>query len=308
MSSLYESLESSLAALKKISDSKEFIDHGKTFQVQLRYATALTRDQRDYLWNEQQKLWDAWKCRAEQRRENSQNSKHAFIREIRSIEFSHDGACIMQSFSDWERVGEKVRFARQQIKEIQKQLKENSILVKADREDIRREINSTWDSINQTEETTFFVHKERANKLYNEACSAVNCLPPKDARAVLKAANAEVWTLYLKSSDRDALRSWFDSLWIKLKAKYDEANSAWRARQEAGLTKLTESRDRLYESLSKVRANNSNNWSKYNDARSSDFQDVVRGWISEGEAREKELEGWIKDLDDKIDDCQSRLR
>jgi gas vesicle protein len=133
-------------------------------------------------------------------------------------------------------------------------------------------------------------------------------MSPKDARAVLKATNAEVWTLYLKSSDRDKLRSWFESLWSKLNSKYEEANTAWRSRQEAGLSKLTESRNRLYDSLNKVRDNISNNWSKYSDAKSSEFQDVVRGWISEGESREKELESWIKDLDDKIDDCRSRLR
>lgn len=308
MCSEYESLELSLAELKRISDSKEFPDCGKTFQAQLKQSTSLNRVQRDYFWNEQQKLWDAWKHRSEKRRENSQNSKYAYMRDLRDIEFSHDGPCIMQSFTDWERVGEKVRFARQQIKEIQQRLKDDSTLIKADREDIRREINNIWFSINSTEDTTFFVHKERAYKLYNEASSAVDCLTPKDARAVLKATNAEVRTLYLKSSDRNMLRSWFDSLWSKLNSKYEEANTAWRSRQEAGISKLTESRNRLYESLKKVRDNISNNWSKYDDAKSSDFKDVVRGWISEGESREKEIECWIKDLDEKIDDCQSRLR
>ncbi len=227
---------------------------------------------------------------------------------MRGIEFSHDGACILQTFSDWERVGEKVRYARQQIKAIQQRFKDDTTLGKADREDIRREIDSIWDHINQTENTTFHVHKERAHYLYNEASSAVECMPPKDARAILKATNAEVRTLYLNSSDRDKLRSWFNNLWDKLNSKYEAANSAWRSRQETGLLKLTESQNRLHNSLEKVRDNISSNWSKYYEAKSSDFQDVVRGWISDGESRERELQSWIKELDDKIDDCRSRLR
>lgn len=304
----YESLESALAELKQMSESKEFPSLGKAFQDKLRHANTLTKDQRDYLWKEQQKLWDSWKRHADKRREVSKDAKYGYMRELSGIEFSHDGSVILQRFSDWESVGEKVRYARQQIKSTHQRLKGDSALVKADREDIRREIDSIWDRINQSEDTLFFVHKERAHELYNEACSAVECMPLKDARAVLKATNAEVWTLHLKSSDRDKLRSWFDNLWNKLHFKYEEANAAWKSRQEAGLSKLTESRNRLYESLQKVRDNISNNWSKYYDAKSSDFQDVVRGWISEDEDRERELESWIKDLDDKIDDCQSRLR
>ena len=305
--STYDTLESALSELRR-ADSREFLNLGKAFQKQLKQASDLTREQRDYFWIEQQSLWDNWKNQNEKRREESKNTTYRYLQDLGRIEFSHDGACMLQSFSDWERVGEKIRYARQLLKNIQQQARDNSTLTKPDRDSIKQEADRAWERIKLTEETTHQVHTTKARQLYNEASSAVECKTLKEAHVTLKALNAEVWTLYLPSSVRDDMKSWFDSLWDKLNLKRDAASVEWRARTEEHIDRWCTSRSKLQHSVDKIRATIASNWDKYNDARSSDFQDTVRGWISEGEDQLKELEGWIRDLDSKIDDGRNRLR
>jgi hypothetical protein len=120
---------------------------------------------------------------------------------------------------------------------------------------LNNEITLVWEKVRQSEETTFNVHSEKAGKLYNEASTAVDSLPPKDASSVLKASQADLRTLWLRSDERDRYHEWFDNLWSKLRAKREEKKTEWRERQEHGLSKLVEARDKVFEALRRVRNN-----------------------------------------------------
>lgn len=214
---------------------------------------------------------------------------------------------MLQNFSNWESVGDKVKAARQEIKEIQRRLKEDDSLMKEDRNFIRRKIDHIWYKIQDSEETTFVVHRDRANDLYDEAYSAVRDLPIREATEVFKANQSEIKTLHLKFSDRDKFRDWFNGLWSTLQSRKRDEHKAWIERQNSRLSKLYEVRDRLEGRLDKVRQNISDNQDRYHSAKSYDFQETIQSWIDEGENQEKDLVRRLDDIDATISEIKSRL-
>lgn len=303
----YNALDTAVIKLGSLIDSRDFPEQAKLVQSDIRQERRISREERDHLLNELQLLWDKRKRGMQKRSEDSRNSRLSYFRELNSLDFSYDGAFMLQSFSNWERVGDKVRYARQQIKDIQFRIKNDHSLVKQDREEIRNRIDNIWFKIKNSEETAFMVHGEKASSLYNDAYAAVRDMPVGEAHAILKANNAELRTLYLSSSEREKYKSWFDDLWNTLKIKREKASDAWRVRQKEGLMKLNDVRNRLTNSLEKIRRNISDNESKYYSAKSSDFQDVIQGWIREGEDQASDLERRIDELDKKISEVEHRL-
>jgi hypothetical protein len=279
----------------------------KKLEERLASSTALFKPQRDEIWSLYQ---DLWKCRKEwisERRRESDIVKARYSNELYSIDFSYDGAPILQSFSNWEHVGYKVRAAREKLKVIQKAVRNDHRLFPADRNAVFGQIQEFWHKVAQAEETTFVVHGEKAAELYNEASNAVDNLRYKDASAILKANGSELISLWLPRDDRRRYKQYFDDLWQRLHSKRDEAQAVWRERQEAGLEKLIHARDKCLNALERVRANNCQNQSKLSDARSDSRRDLVSGWLREGEEKERDMERSLDELESKIADAGSRL-
>jgi len=301
-------LESTLEALSRAVESKDFPERAKSFQEELKRVNALTHDQRERLWNRLQELWAQRKRRNADRQSSSESAKRQYVNEIYSIDYKYDGAPILQSFSNYERVGEKVRAARQRLKSIGDNIKKNDALLPNHRRELHGLLDDIWHKVKQSEETTFSVHGERAGELYNEAYRAVESLPTREAGPILKATGAEVRSLYLDRNDRARYKSMFDDLWSKLNFKRDESQRDWRRRQEEGLEKLRAARDKAMNALERVRDNIRDNRSRLSDARSSEFAGRISSWISEGEEKERDIERSINDLEAKIRDAENRLR
>lgn len=307
MEKVFYSFEAAVTDLKKISNNADFPDQSKELQSQIRSHNDLSRNEKDRLLAAIQALWDERRRHKENTKEESYNSKLSYFRELDALDYSYDGAFMLQGFSNWESVGDKVKAARQEIKEIQARLKNDKSLVKADRESVRRKIDHIWFKIKDSEETTFVVHRDRANDLYNEAYAAVRDMSLREASEILKANQAEIKTLYLKFSDKDKFRDWFNELWSTLKARRSQEHDNWLERQNARLSKLYEVRDRLQGRLEKVRQNISDNQDRYYSAKSSDFQNTIQSWINEGEEQERDMERRIDDIDATISEIKSRL-
>ncbi|MCA9626026.1 MAG: hypothetical protein KC766_00100, partial [Myxococcales bacterium] len=294
--------------LEAVLESREFKEVADRFQADLRESRALFKKQRDDLWSRYQGLWKQRKRLRERDANDSDLARRQYVQRLYGLDFSYDGAPIMQSFSNWERVGHKVRATREQLKAMQREVKQDARLLGRDRKAVFDEIQDVWFKVSQAEETTFHVHGERAAQLYNEAYAAVDNMAPGAAAAVLKANGAEIRSLWLSRADRANYKQWFDELWQRLRYKREEAHAAWRDRQEAGLEKLLGARDRLLDALDRVRSNNRLNESKLADAWSDGYRDRVSEWLREGEERERDMERSLDELESKIRDARDRLR
>lgn len=304
-------LESTLIALSRIVEHKDFPEQAKSFQQDLNRANELTHDQREHLWNRMQELWEQRKRWNSDRQRTSDSSKRQYVNELYSIDYKYDGGPILQSFSNYERLGEKVRAARQRLKSIGDSIKKDNSLLPNHRHELHSLLDDIWHKVKQSEETTFFVHGERAGDLYNEAYRAVENLPPREAASILRAASSEIRSLYLDKGDRARYKSMFDDLWSKLNFKRDEGrrkHEDWRRRQEKGLERLKAARDKALSALERVRNNIHDNRSRLYDSRSSEYADRVSSWIREGEEKERDIENSIVDLETKIRDAEKRLQ
>ncbi|MFW6116856.1 MAG: hypothetical protein ACOC6F_03935 [bacterium] len=282
----------------------------KSFEESLKQHR-LAPQERAQIWQRYQQIWDDRKQWMSSRRQESEAAKSRYMKELYSLDFSYDGLPVFQGFSNWERVGEKVRSARERLRAMSKAIKDDQGLLPQDRWAIQQSINDYWDKTRQSEEATFSVHGERANQLYNEAYAAVENLRPRDAGPILKASRAELRSLWLQRGDREKYRSWFDDLWSKLQGKREEGHKRyrdWHARQEQGLEKLRAVRDGKLNALSRVRDNNSLNRERLSGARSSEHADRVSEWIREGEEKERDIERSIEEIESRIREAEDRLR
>jgi len=300
-------LQRQLDVLKTAIQQPSFRALAKEFEERLRASHALFRPQRDALWSLYQELWSSRKACMVERNTESDRAKSQYDSELWSIDVGYDGAPIMQSFDNWERVGQKVRTAREKLKAMQRAVREDRLLLPCDRKAVFDRIQDVWHRADVAEKAAFVVHGERAAELYNAASDAVDHLRPGEAAAIFKANQAGLRSLWLPRGDRDRYREWFNELWQRLQSRRDRARGEWRERQEAGLDKLLQAREKCRDALDRVRANNRQNEERLEDAHSNEFRDRVSEWLREGEERERDIERSLGELDAKIADAQSRL-
>jgi len=303
---LFEELEGLAESIRNHS----FKDLAKSFEESLKQHSLPPRE-RAQIWQRYQQIWEERKQWMSSRRWESEAAKSRYMNELSLLDFSYDGLPIGQGFSNWARVGEKVRSAREKLKAMSKAIKEDGALLPQDRRTIQQSINDYWDATRQKEQTAFSVHAERASQLYNEAYNAVDNLRPREAGPILKASRAELRSLWLERGEREKYESWFNDLWAKLQYKREEAHKRyedWHARQEQGLEKLRAVRDRMLSALGRVRDNNSMNRDRLGEARSSEYADRVSEWIREGEERERDIERSIDEIESRIREAEDRLR
>ncbi len=311
MESDTEPLEAMLDALKRQITVPTFRDAAKAFEAELREAKGLTREQKDDLWQRYQILWDERKSFIADRQERSEAAKQRYHHELLSLDFSYDGLPILQTFANWERVGEKVRAARERVKSIRAAVKADRSLLPPERKVVNEELDAVWFKISQSEDVAFDVHRKQADRLYNDAERAVDEMRPRDATPVFKAAQAEVNSLWLRSRDRETFRSLFDDLWQKLKLKKEDARRRYEeslARQVRGLDTLRGARAKALDALDRVKENKRANESRLVEARSRSESERVSGGIREDEETESAIERSIAELEEKIRNAEERLR
>lgn len=304
-------LDENLNDLEEHLEQPDFHDRAKAFEESLRHTRELRREQRDAIWQRYQGLWVRRKAFSEARKRASEAATQRYLDQLLGLDFTYDGLPIFQTFSNFERVGEKIRATREILKGLSNAVKNDSSLVAADRKKVFTAIDDVRLKVKLSEETTFFVHGERAAELYNDAYRAVESLAPRDATPIFKAAQAELKALWLPRIEREKYFNWFSSLWATLQAKREEGKQRyenWRSRQEEGLHRLEAALAKAEGALDRVRENNRQNHDRLGDARSDDWREVVSGWIQEGEDKERDIENSIEVLREKIRDARSRLQ
>jgi hypothetical protein len=302
--------ESELDELESQLHSAQFHDRAKDFEARFRHASELTREQRSALWQRYQDLWTRRKSWSESRTRDSQFATERYLDKLMALDYSYDGFPIGQSFSNWQNVGHKIRAARETLKAMRVAVKDDPVLVGSDRKKIFSAIDTTWAKIKSAEDSTFSIHRDHANRLYDRACEAVDSLPVREAVAIYKSAQAELKTLWLPKLDRDKYFQWFDTLWQRIQGKREDAkrrHDDWRSRQEEGIRKLESALEKAESALQRTRENVRNNYARLSDARGYEYRERVSEWIREGEQREREIENSVEQLRVKVRDAWARL-
>ncbi len=89
-----------LDAMEEGLDSLSFKEAAESFQNRLGESRALFKAQRDELWARSQSLWARRKTRMSERASESEVARSQYSHELFSIDFSYDGAPILQSYSN----------------------------------------------------------------------------------------------------------------------------------------------------------------------------------------------------------------
>jgi hypothetical protein len=305
------SLRDALEDVAAKAGKQGFRETAKMFEGSLKDARLLLREDRAELWDRYQSLWENHRRTRATLESKSELAKARYASQLDALDYRYDGAPIGQTFENWERVGEKIRSCRAEIKTMQASLKADAELLSKDRQEIYDRINIIWLNIKASEDVTFSVHAERAHKLADDAHRAVQQLRVRDAAPIVKAAAAEVRSLWLERGLRDRMRSWFDNLFQQLSYKYEEGkrkHEDWRVRQEEGLERLRGARAKAQDALTRIEANLEANRERLSTARSDGFQTRVSEWIDEGEQKVRDIEQSLLELDAKISDAEERLR
>lgn len=235
--------------------------------------------------------------------EGSAANRDRVLRELESLDYRYDGLPVAQTFSNWARVGEKIRHCRNAIRRIHAWLKEDRTLLHADRQTVRERAQRIWEEIAVSEETTFFVHGERARQLYDEAHRAVDCDAPGQAHIILKANQAEFRTLWLSQQLRESLWSHFQALWVRLESRKEAGRmrrADWVARQEEAADRLSFVLARKNDSLRRVCENLEKNRERLEEASPGGYRDRIAGWIREDEEQQRQLENAITEIEEKV--------
>ncbi len=299
----------------------EFSFKRKAQEVQQMFDTLrpLSRDNRDALWARYQKAWGKHKAQLARRWEESEQ----LFRELSStldygLALSPDGSVFgSEAFgrADWEGMGAKLSKAKSILDEAEFVIRDDTRLVSKHRYELFEKLHHQRDRLREARNVAWSELRGRCEGLYNEAHSAIETMPPREALVVFKENQQAALSLYLRPEDKDKFKGWFEELWQKLQVsfeegrrEYEQRKNEWRARQEAGLERLLAAREKLEGYIERLENNIDANQERQAEARSPDFEDVVGGWIREDEDKLEEARESLANLNRKIEDAGQRLQ
>jgi len=312
-------LSGAISDLDGFVGSSDFVAHARSVQQLFNTLHPLDRSERESLWERYQKAWTNHKAQQACLRTESEE----VFRELTSkmdfgLDLSPDGLIFGSELfgrADWEGMGAKLSAAKAVLDEVESRLRGESRLTHDHRHELFEKLHDRRYELKQARENTWSELCDRAGELYNETYYAIETMPPREALQVFKENQKLVMALYLRHSDKEEFHSWFQELWQKLQARFDERRheyeqrkTEWRARQEAGLERLLEAREKVEAFIEKLENNIEANEDRQASAHSADFADVVGEWIREDEEKIEDARHSLEELKRKIEDAEERLR
>ena len=306
-------LSEAISGLEDLVGSSDFIGHARSVQSLFKTLHPLHRSEREALWERYQEVWTNHKARLRADSETARSELDSAM----YIDTSPDGELPLGLFGlgDWEGMGAKLSAAKAVLDEAESRIRNDSRLIPEHRNELFQRLHDRRNKLQQARETTWSVLHDKAAELYNEAYYAVDGMPPREALQVFKEKQGLVMALYLSRSDKEKFKNWFQELWQKLQARFEERRHAyeqrkaeWRARQEAGLERLLEAREKVEAFIERIESNIEANKDRQASAYSSDFADRVGEWIREDEEKLEDARHSLEELKRKIEDAGERLR
>jgi len=319
--------------LSGLVGKREYVDEAKSVQQLFNSLRPLARSDRDELWGRYQLCWDQHKeirAKQAQRREESEQAR----REIESamwidtqvdpaemsgtdmlVAVASAGFSTLGRPQDWKGMGAKLAGVKGQLDELEDRIRNESRLLPHDRHELFGKLHDLRDQLFQARDSTWSELHDQAEHLYNEAYEAVESMAPREAAEVFKRNQALVNSLYLRPSDKQKFRDWFNELWQKLHWRFDEQrreqeqrHADWRERQETGLQRLQEAHGKLEDFIERIEQNISANEDRLASAWSNDYVERYSAWINEDQEKLRDAQESLAELNRKIEDAENRLR
>lgn len=305
--------------LENVIGASEFKENAREVQELFNTLRPLSPSDREALWARYQEAWNNHKAHLARRWEESEELFQKLGSRIDyGLDLSPDGLIFgseMFGRADWEGMGAKLSEAKSILDEVESTIRSDSRLQPKHRHELFQKLHDKRYKLQQARDNAWSVLHDRCEELYNETHSAIETMPPREALHVFKENQQIVMSLYLNPDDKDKFRGWFQELWQKLQAsfeekhrEYEQRRNEWRTRQEAGLERLLTAKEKLEAYIEKLEDNIEANQSRQASARSSDFEDVVGEWIREGEEKLEDARQSLGELNRKIEDAERHLQ
>jgi len=304
--------------LKDLIGSPDFAAHARSVQNLFNTLHPLDRSERESLWERYQEAWTNHKAHLARMIADSEEVFRELNSKMDCLDLSPDGLIFgseMFGRADWEGMATKLSTVKALLDEVESKIRSDSQLTGKHRYELFQKLHDNRYALRQAQEWTWSELSDRAEELYNEAYYAIETMPPREALQVFKENQKLVMALYLRRSDKEKFHSWFQELWQKLQARFDERRheyeqrkAEWRARQEAGLERLLEAREKVEAFIEKLESNIQANRDRQASAYSSDFADRVGEWIREDEEKLEDARHSLEELKRKIEDAGERLQ
>lgn len=312
-------LTEAIIGLEDLIGSSDFSAHARGVQDLFNTLRPLQRSDRETLWAKYQEAWNSHKAHVARLRTESEEVFQELSSKLDyDLDLAPDGLIFgseMLGRADWEGMAAKLSTAKALLDEVGSRVRSDSRLTGKHRHELLQKLHEKRYALRQAREGAWSELGHRAGELYNEAYYTIETMPPREALHVFRENQQLVMALYLSPSDKEKFKNWFQELWQKLQAlfeerrhTYEQRKAEWRARQEAGLERLLEAREKVEAFIEKIESNIEANRDRQASAYSSDFADQVGEWIREDEEKLEDARHSLEELNGKIKSAEDRLR
>lgn len=308
-----------ICGLENLVVSPDFAAHARSVQDLFKTLHPLDRSERESLWERYQEAWTSHKAHLARIRADSEEVSRELISKMDfELDLSPDGLIFGSEIAgraDWEGMAAKLSTAKALLDEVESRIRSDSRLTGNHRHELFQKLHDKRYALQQAREGAWSELSHRAEELYNEAYYAIETVLPREALQVFKENQKLVMALYLSPSDKEKFKNWFQELWQKLQARfeerrheYEQRKTEWRARQEAGLERLLQAREKVEDFIERIENNIEANRERQASAYSSDWADRFGEWIREDEEKLEDARHSLEELKRKIEDAEERLR
>jgi hypothetical protein len=328
----YSALEKELTNLKHGHWSnlhrqyKEFWNHTKEINNLFKTLKPILKEDREKLWNRFQAICNETRQKKENERENlkykSANKKSMILSEIKEAYYYAKGA---QSFDDIKTANEKLNKAMEMMKDgwsgfttstdiINSMLGDEGRMTKQDREECWQSWRETKDMVAngriKMSEKNYYDLKDDVDSALDDATYG----NPHDALKKIRSVQGGMKGLSMIKEHRDELRYTLNCAFEKAIERIKEDSAEKKRKHEEWVERLEGKVDLWQSIIDKHESYISNLESqiddledKANNARTSEFEDRVRGWIEEKYDKIREVRDSIDSLREKIRFAKEKL-
>ncbi len=300
-----------LDVIERKVELTEFAEEAKLFDREFRKVKDVQSEAKEKLWERYQSIWQKRKEFLESKRSLSGSVKERYEKEIVDFDFSFGGAPELKPDSKWEKIGEHIRQARENLKNIRKRISDDANLLSPEKRALFSMIDTFRDKIKEAEELTFNNHGARAAELFEQTRKALENASTVQYVRILQEAQTEMRNLWLRKGDKEKYLEKIDELWGALKEKKKQRKQQfenWLEKQREGLEKLRSVKLKAEDGLARIRKNLEDNRTRLPEARTDEHRQRIESWIKEGEEKEADILRSIADIDKKIAEIEHKLK
>ncbi len=307
---------------------REFWQHAKAIAERFR-ASQVLRTDRERLWARYRRICDG--ARETQDRErvalmsDSEDKRRMVDATIEDARVSASGARTREEFA---RASALLRLALQQMKDEWEPSPSDplsallSALTYRPKRLLREHREASWrkwveanEALRQRRDWIGGVNKDIAQGLASEAHDEASHGNPHEALKTVKAAQQRVRDLTMSKDQWEEVRGWLNDAWTLALKRIGEQrtervqrDAEWRDQQETHVARWSGLRSKNEGVIEHLRDLTSQDEERASSARTSEFEDTVRGWIEEKRQKIIDIQRTNEELGEKIRSVTERLR